>query len=296
MNTVPLMIFFAFIAVFLLVILISILVFDKKNPQNTLRKLKEEDTWLFDHFNDHVYEIFFGDRDPVDIATSVGIKTEEYYNNCAITRKTPDVKRLIINFVYSLLCAALGIVLYVVFKDIIVLLVGLLMFSILAYLEQYTVRKKAKKKKNQIFNELPRFLDLLQSELMIGMPIETAIMKLAERMDDTLLGREFLDAFNKTELGAGNWQKAISDTALKYDVDTLTDFCMNVITAYDRGISIVEVVIQKNKDIRKEHVLAIKEKCGKVSNIELIPITIFQLVPMLAFILVPTIIQIVNGL
>ena len=296
MNMIPLMIFFTFLAVFFGVIFISILIFDKKNPQNTLKKIKDEDTWLFDHFNDHVYEIFFGDKDPVDIATSVGMKTEEYYNNCSIVKKKPDVKRLVINFLYSLICAALGLILYVVFKDITVLLIGLLMFCILAYLEQYTVRKKANKKKNQIFNELPRFLDLLQSELMIGMPIETALMKLSERMTDTLLGREFLDAFNRTELGAGSWQQAISDTALKYDVDTLTDFCMNVITAYDRGISIVEVVVQKNRDIRKEHVLAVKDKCGKVSNLELIPMVVFQLIPMLAFILVPTVIQIIHGL
>lgn len=40
----------------------------------------------------------------------------------------------------------------------------------------------------QVSSELPRFLDLLQSELIVGMPIENAIYIIAEKFDSLYHG------------------------------------------------------------------------------------------------------------
>ncbi len=47
----------------------------------------------------------------------------------------------------------------------------------------------------------------MQSELIVGMPIENAIYIIAEKFD-SLLSREFLEAMNEMELGISGWQQA----------------------------------------------------------------------------------------
>lgn len=61
----------------------------------------------------------------------------------------------------------------------------------------------------------------------------------------------------------------------------------NVSTSYTKGVSIAATVSKKAKDIRETHVLAVKERAGKVTNTILLPMAIFQLMPMIVFLIIP---------
>ena len=74
---------------------------------------------------------------------------------------------------------------------------------------------------------------------------------------------------------------------LRYDEETLSDFVLNVSTSYTKGVSIAATVSKKAKDIRETHVLAVKERAGKVTNTILLPMAIFQLMPMIVFLIIP---------
>ena len=150
--------------------------------------------------------------------------------------------------------------------------------------------------RGQISRELPRFLDLLEAELAIGMPIESAIKILCSNMTDTLIAKEFLDAFNAMEIGASDWQGALNKTALRYDVDILTDFVMNISIAYKKGLPIADVVAAKSRDIRNSFILKKKEESATVGNKVLLPVAVFQIIPMLAFLLIPALIGVTTQL
>lgn len=138
----------------------------------------------------------------------------------------------------------------------------------------------------QIENELPRFLDLLKPELEIGMPIETAVYMICEKFD-SLLSEELLLSMQEMRLGVSGWNKAIENVAAKYDVETLNDFAMDISTSYRKGIPVVHSVERKTQEIRKTHLLTVKERATKATNTILIPTMLFQFLPMMAFIIFP---------
>lgn len=73
--------------------------------------------------------------------------------------------------------------------------------------------------KAQIADELPRFLDLLQAELQIGMPIENAMLVICEKFP-SLISTEFLRALSehKWEPPAGSrpWKMSQRDMMKKH--------------------------------------------------------------------------------
>ena len=174
-------------------------------------------------------------------------------------------------------------------------LLGVAAFFYLVFYEQQRLDRKAEDLRNQISFELPRFLDLLQTELQVGLPVETAIEILSRRVD-SLISREFQESMNETELGATTWPQALEGVASKYNIETLSDFVMEITTAYRKGVSISDAVARKTKEIKATHLLNVKEKAGKTTNTILIPMVIFQFLPMIAFILLPVFAQVSSGL
>lgn len=148
--------------------------------------------------------------------------------------------------------------------------------------------------KEQVAAELPRFLDILQTELIVGLPIETSIYIICEKFD-SLISREFLEALNEMELGISGWQQALEKVAAKYDIETLSDFVLDVSTSYMKGVSITDSVVRKTKEVKETHLLNIKERAGKATNTMLIPMAIFQFIPLIVLIMFPTMIQIFNA-
>ena len=133
--------------------------------------------------------------------------------------------------------------------------------------------------KAQVSGELPRFLDLLQAELQIGMPIENAMLIICEKFPSRI-SSEFLRAVNEMQMGASGWQKAMENVAERYDEELLSDFVLNVSTSYSK-------VSRKANDIRNTNLLKAKERAGKVTNTILLPMALFQLMPMIVFLIIP---------
>ena len=256
------------IAIFLFIIFISAIFYNLEH-KGTRYASEHPDDWLFHDFDSKMYSAIYGYEKPDTVANKFGIKTEKYYQSCSLVRKQPDMKRMVMRYTYA-----------------IILLCGILGFFILVGYEQMTLNAKAESMKAQIADELPRFLDLLQAELQIGMPIENAMLVICEKFP-SLISTEFLRALSESQMGASGWQQAMEDVAARYDEETLSDFVLNVSTSYTKGVSIAATVSKKAKDIRETHVLAVKERAGKVTNTILLPMAIFQLMPMIVFLIIP---------
>lgn len=279
-------------AILIFIIFLTAMQYSKSNKHSVYGKNNPDD-WLFHNFYLKVYSAFFGIKEPEDVAIKLGINIEKYYKNCQLTRTRPNAKRLIVNTIYGFAAFLVSILLSLLVSPVFAVL-GVFLFFYLVFFEQQRLNSKAEEMKEQVAAELPRFLDILQTELIVGLPIETSIYIICEKFD-SLISREFLEALNEMELGISGWQQALEKVAAKYDIETLSDFVLDVSTSYMKGVSITDSVVRKTKEVKETHLLNIKEKAGKATNTMLIPMAIFQFIPLIVLIMFPTMIQIFNA-
>lgn len=221
------------LTIFLFVIFFAAIQYNK-SLKRSRRGKEQKDEWLFHDFYLKVYSAIFQNTDPDEAAVKIGINVEKYYKNCELTRTKPNVKKIVVNTIYGLLLFPISIILSLTISSVFCF-IGAIFFLLLVYREQQKIGKKAEEMRLQVSGELPRFLDLLQSELIVGMPIENAIYIIAEKFD-SLLSREFLEAMNEMELGISGWQQAIEKVATKYGIETLSEFVLDVSTSYSKGV------------------------------------------------------------
>lgn len=279
-------------AILIFIIFLTAMQYSKSNKHSVYGKNNPDD-WLFHNFYLKVYSAFFGIKEPEDVAIKLGINIEKYYKNCQLTRTRPNAKRLIVNTIYGFAAFLVSILLSLLVSPVFTAL-GVFLFFYLVFFEQQRLNSKAEEMKEQVAAELPRFLDILQTELIVGLPIETSIYIICEKFD-SLISREFLEALNEMELGISGWQQALEKVAAKYDIETLSDFVLDVSTSYMKGVSITDSVVRKTKEVKETHLLNIKERAGKATNTMLIPMAIFQFIPLIILIMFPTMIQIFNA-
>lgn len=279
-------------AILIFIIFLTAMQYSKSNKHSVYGKNNPDD-WLFHNFYLKVYSAFFGIKEPEDVAIKLGINIEKYYKNCQLTRTRPNAKRLIVNTIYGFAAFLVSILLSLLVSPVFAAL-GVFLFFYLVFFEQQRLNSKAEEMKEQVAAELPRFLDILQTELIVGLPIETSIYIICEKFD-SLISMEFLEALNEMELGISGWQQALEKVAAKYDIETLSDFVLDVSTSYMKGVSITDSVVRKTKEVKETHLLNIKERAGKATNTMLIPMAIFQFIPLIVLIMFPTMIQIFNA-
>ena len=279
-------------AILIFIIFLTAMQYSKSNKHSVYGKNNPDD-WLFHNFYLKVYSAFFGIKEPEDVAIKLGINIEKYYKNCQLTRTRPNAKRLIVNTIYGFAAFLVSILLSLLVSPVFAAL-GVFLFFYLVFFEQQRLNSKAEEMKEQVAAELPSFLDILQTELIVGLPIETSIYIICEKFD-SLISREFLEALNEMELGISGWQQALEKVAAKYDIETLSDFVLDVSTSYMKGVSITDSVVRKTKEVKETHLLNIKERAGKATNTMLIPMAIFQFIPLIVLIMFPTMIQIFNA-
>ena len=279
-------------AILIFIIFLTAMQYSKSNKHSVYGKNNPDD-WLFHNFYLKVYSAFFGIKEPEDVSIKLGINIEKYYKNYQLTRTRPNAKRLIVNTIYGFAAFLVSILLSLLVSPVFAAL-GVFLFFYLVFFEQQRLNSKAEEMKEQVAAELPRFLDILQTELIVGLPIETSIYIICEKFD-SLISREFLEALNEMELGISGWQQALEKVAAKYDIETLSDFVLDVSTSYMKGVSITDSVVRKTKEVKETHLLNIKERAGKATNTMLIPMAIFQFIPLIVLIMFPTMIQIFNA-
>lgn len=248
--------------------------------------------WLFASFHAKMYSAIFRNKKPEIIAGKIGINAEEYKAACRVVRVTPNLTRLIMNQILGIIIFAGTTVMTVLLSSVIPCLLGAVIFILLAFAERSRLKHMAAERKDRMASELPRFIDLLQAELVVGLPVETAMLLLCERTDEMLLSREFLQAYGDMRLGASSWSKALEDVAERYDIDELSAFVLDMMTSYNKGVSVTASVVRKAADVKKSRLLSIKEDAEKVTSRVILPTMLFQLLPVVMFLLIPVYSQI----
>lgn len=256
------------------------------NPRNR----KSNDIWLFEGWQANLYDALF-QQDARKFAPKVGINVSKYLCDCQLNHATPDLKRVIIDRILGLILLLIG----VLFTLIIGTPIWFVVFSVIAIFPIFfpikNVEKAAARKRQQIADDLPRFLDLLYTALLIGMPIDQAIDITASHLKGTALADEMLRTIADSKVGANNWQTALAQLAEDYEVDSLSDFVLDITNAYNNGTSIMDAVARQSKDIKQTNLVSMKERASKLTSTILFPILFFKIIPILLLMCIPIIYQ-----
>ena len=279
------------VAVFLIVLGIAAAHYSKKQ-----RKIKKDavQDWLFQDFNSKLFQSLFKKRHPDEVAASMGMDVDRYYSDCALAQVRPDTARAVMLRLYAIfslfICLALGLI-----SSIFFLAVGLPLFFFLFQYESWTLKQKAEEKREEIVGDLPRFLDLLDTVIDTGMPIQSAIYKICDNFD-CLLTRELSRALREMQMGLNGWDRALELVAAKYKVDSLDDFVREVTTGYRKGIRIGDVVHRQTVDNRQSRLLSVKEQASKTEQKIMLPIALLKILPLMAYLMVPAVVMITEGI
>jgi tight adherence protein C len=249
-----------------------------------------KDKWLFSQWQEKIYDTLIKD-DPVTFGNKIKFDVSEYMHNCLIARTTSKPKNVIINKLVGYIIFFCSVLIGIFFMNLWIILIGLTLSIPLIAKDTYTAEKLAKKRKNKLEYELPRFLDLLHTALSVNIPIEEAIIITCDNMKNTVISEEFLASIADAQIGNSNWQVALEILADKFGIDVLSDLVLDIINTFNKGSSILESVERQSKDIKKSNLLSMKENASKLTNTILFPVLLFKIFPVLLFMLIPIIQQ-----
>ena len=254
------------------------------------RLVSENNEWLIDNFWRKLYNAVFGNTDPVKIIKAFGLEYDKYMLDCSLLGKTPDFETEAMMRVIGTFSFFFGLIFAVILYSPFPMVLGIAVYLLLC---SYPVRKthsQAEQRKLRMANEMPRFVDLLLAALEINLPIEIAIKKTADAVP-CVLSDELKTTFAETEIGAKNWQQALESIAQKYEVDQLSDFVLNINTAFNKGVSVTDAVAREAFAVRQSLLLSAKERTAKMTSIILVPLVVFKILPLMVILMYPLMLQ-----
>lgn len=255
----------------------------------------KDGAWLFTNFWVSSYSLFFK-CDVIEAARKLGIHTDEYLSNCRVADIKPNLKRYVMSYLGAIFLIFGGIflflILFLIDIDIIISVSLMMAMIIFAAAIMETEKKRASngasRVRAQIVDEMPRFLDLVEAGLFIGLPVESALMMAAESIPG-VISSELIRIADEASSSEKPWQRSLHEMANKYNVEVLTNFVLDVTTSYKKGVSIYESVVRQNEHAKQAKIMDVETKAAKIKTAVLLPVAIFKLLPIMLLFLFPVI-------
>lgn len=247
--------------------------------------------WLFSHGFEKVYAAVYGNADPEQKIQKLGISYDKYLKNCRLLRINPNWRKEAGKRLIGIFVLVISFLISIVIGNIAPAIIGVALFLFMGPYQEQKLSKCANEARKQMADTLPHFIDLFQTALEIGVPVESAIRITAINVP-CLVSKELLLAMAETEIGAKDWQRALEEIALRYDVSVFSDFVLAIVASYEKGIPIAEIVARKSMEIKQINLLDAKERAARLSNTILLPVMVFKILPLLAIMLIPIMVQI----
>ena len=257
------------------------------NPKN----VKSGKTWFFENWELQIYDALFKNKEPAVIGKAIGVDVAKYNHNCILIKSDNKLKQVIIDKICGFIIVGISGIITLLTANLFIVLIGLIASFPLIALPIHNIETAAEKRRFTISEELPRFLDMLHSALIIGLPINQAIEITAQNLPGTVLSEELLQTLADTQVGAYSWQDALEKLANDYQVDSFSDFVLDITNAYSMGASIQDSVARKSKEIKETNLITMKERASKLTNTILFPVLLFKIIPIIAIMAIPIILE-----
>jgi tight adherence protein C len=171
------------------------------------------------------------------------------------------------------------------------------MFSLLAFvffvavyfLPNEKINDAIKEREKKIIHELPLLIEQLYMCMESGANLKPALEIVSKKLGG-VMGQELQTALTKS-LYSGSWEKELTEMAEKINVEPLQDFINDIIIAFDKGISIVDMLQEEVKHINSIRRSTLREERQAIQSKLIIPIMIFFVLPTMAMIMLPIVLD-----
>ncbi len=277
------------------VLFLSVLYYEniRKNRKGITEEaeLQGQEDWLFCGFHECVYGLFMKGKVPDGII--FGLDIEKYERECAVLHIKPKAEKLIAMRIEGALifvaCILFGTVSasFMVQWAVFFTVLGFGAFFLLYLYPSSRIDKDARERLEQISDDLPRFVILLEKAM--DLPIEQAILITAKKFHSPL-SEDLVSSSNEAVLGAqGGWQKMLVDLAKRYGIQEFSSLVLDITNAYNNGSNIKDAIKRKGRELEESQMYSIEERDSKVKTLVFIPVILFKLVPVTALLTIPMI-------
>ncbi len=140
-------------------------------------------------------------------------------------------------------------------------------------------------------SQLPYLLDMMSVCVQTGMTIEAGLaylaLELAEFDSDLCYQIKRTSDSGKIH----GIEKALNDLSERIPTPAVRSFVLTIIQNLQYGTSVAQILSDLAEDMRKEQMLTVEEKVGKLSAKMSVPLILFIMFPIVILILAPSIMQ-----
>lgn len=140
-------------------------------------------------------------------------------------------------------------------------------------------------------SQLPYLLDMMSVCVQTGMTIEAALVYLGKELAefDPDLCYQIKRISDSAKIHG--LEKALNDLSDRIPTPPIRSFVLTIIQNLQYGTSVAQVLSDLAEDMRKEQLLTVEEKVGKLSAKMSVPLILFIMFPIVILILAPGIMQ-----
>ncbi len=158
----------------------------------------------------------------------------------------------------------------------------------------FHANKQKKMRYQSIVIDLPFFVDLLALSTQAGADFMSAIQKISDAAEHSLLAQEFDKVLRDTRLGSTR-EKALKDMSARLDIPEVSSF-VNVLTDADStGASIGDVLREQSEQMRLERFVRAEKAGARASQAILIPMMVFIIPAVFIMVFAPVGLQFIYG-
>ncbi|MGF1775600.1 type II secretion system F family protein [Vibrio nomapromontoriensis] len=153
------------------------------------------------------------------------------------------------------------------------------------------LKLRKKRLSMKVSRKLPYMIDMMSVCMQTGMTIEASLKYLGEELN--LFDKDLSFHLKKTTDEARLWglERALTNLVERLPVPEVRSFSLALIQNLQYGTSISPILEDLSEDMRKQHLLNLEEKIGKLSAKMSVPLILFILFPIVIIILAPPVMK-----
>ena len=196
----------------------------------------------------------------------------------------------------SMFCAVLAIALirnsgFAFIQSMVIGVIGAIIGGVLPFV---VLNNMITKRKKEIRQQLPEFLDLLCVSVQAGLSFEGAVSKIASRMKGPLI-EEFKHMQRDGQMGIPR-KTALQQMSKRCDLEEMYLFTASIIQAERLGTSMANTLTNQADNMRERHRQYVKAQALKAPVKIIFPLIIFILPAIFIVVLLPTLMSLMKNL
>lgn len=274
------------VSIVLWLILAAIVIYQKKLDKIKLSQSNAENDWLFSDFQESIYNLLFKDPSAQKVC---GLDKSEYLRYCKIIHRKERFKSLAAMRMEGVVVLFIGLMFGMLMSGNTAVMVTICALSFAGFYALWEmplskIKREAEERLFHVTDDLPRFLSLMEKAM--DLPIDQAMLVTASKFQSEL-SLDIMDSLNKVALGANGWQETLVDLAKTYDIQEFSELILEIISSYEQGINIRELVNRKAFEVEQTRMYAVEEHDSKIKTMVFLPIIVLKVIPLMAMVCLP---------